>query len=248
MVQYLQQSRLDEAAKLLPSTIEQAVHGTPIRMMTRVVEEKKVEAFVAFELTILASLVNVDQRLSLQGHQIPFIAQALMANFRNESLADFHVCFQRGAMGLYGDIYRLDAAVITSWMQKYLEEKYQVIENNLMKEKENPFMIESSAPKGNGKTMLDLLIEATGYVPSETQKNNSEENSYQREKIRYTPPTVDEVRKRNLHIQYIRENYDPITSKPKGGWMSESEWLKVRVKQMPNPSGFESHTSFDNSF
>jgi hypothetical protein len=32
-----------------------------------------------------------------------------------------------------------------------------------------------------------------------------------------------------LHIQYIRENYDPITSKPLPTWKEESDWIAERL-------------------
>lgn len=138
MVQLLEQGNLRAAMNLLPSTIEQATKGTPIQMIEKVVGEMKIEAFIAFELTLLASMVNVDERLNLQSHQIPVIAQELIREFRAESLADFHVCFKRGAMGFYDEkLLRLDGAVITQWMRKYLEEKYVIIENRLRNEKDD---------------------------------------------------------------------------------------------------------------
>jgi hypothetical protein len=35
--------------------------------------------------------------------------------------------------------------------------------------------------------------------------------------------------KHDLHIQWIRENYDSFTGKPKKEWVSESEWLKGKA-------------------
>src|SRR5689334_18598931 len=136
IVQYLEAGKMDKVSGLMPSTVEKAMNGTPVAMVAQVVDPLRVEAFVAFELTKrVADMFNGDQRLNLQGHQIPLIARSLMENFRNESLADFSVCFQRGVAGFYGELYRIDLAVITGWMQKYLEEKYQAIESKLMSEK-----------------------------------------------------------------------------------------------------------------
>lgn len=44
----------------------------------------------------------------------------------------------------------------------------------------------------------------------------------------YRPPIAAEVIAHDLHIQYIKENYDPYTGKPKEGWISEIEWLKSK--------------------
>lgn len=182
MVQNLLAGKLDEAMRLLPSTVEEACKGTPIQMLTAAVGEKRIEAFIAFELTMLASMVNVDQRLNLQPHQIPVIAQELMKNFKTENLADFHVCFRRGSMGFYDDkLLRLDGAVIMQWMFKYLEEKYQVVENNLNAKKENPapFSKEEVNPNRN---LLALLKTVVGdYDLPKT--NNAKINDYERYKL-----------------------------------------------------------------
>lgn len=46
-----------------------------------------------------------------------------------------------------------------------------------------------------------------------------------------TPAEVLEAKE--LHIQYIRENYDPITAKPLPTWISEEEWLKKTNPHTP---------------
>jgi hypothetical protein len=179
---------MDKAANLLPSTIEQAVKGTPVGMLLQVVDKENIEAFLAIELTKLASLVNVDERLNLQGHQIPFIASQLIDAYKNENLADFKICFERGAMGRYDDkLLRLDAAVIGKWMEKYLEEKYQVIERQLMNEKENPYEARRSfkdaakvSPKRN--LLAALEVAKSGEIDPVLQKH-------------LTPDQIDEIKK-----------------------------------------------------
>jgi hypothetical protein len=149
-----------KAASLLPSTIEQATKGTPVAMLMQVVNRKNIEAFIAIELTKIASLINVDERLNLQGHQIPFIASQLIDLYKSETLADFKICFERGALGRYDEkLLRLDAAVINNWMAKYLVEKYQVVENMLMNEKENPYEARKafSEAKATGRNLLAAL-------------------------------------------------------------------------------------------
>lgn len=138
---------MTKVASLLPNTIEQATKGTPVAMLLQVVDRQNIEAFLAIELTKTASLINVDERLNLQGHQIPFIASQLIDLYKSESLADFKICFERGAMGRYDEkLLRLDAAVINNWMQRYLEEKYQVIENQLMSSKDSIYQVKREIP------------------------------------------------------------------------------------------------------
>lgn len=38
--------------------------------------------------------------------------------------------------------------------------------------------------------------------------------------------TADDIMQKELHIQYIRENYDPITKEKRPTWLAEDEWLK----------------------
>lgn len=55
--------------------------------------------------------------------------------YPTESVADFQLCFQRGAMGRYGSIQRMDGITIGEWMGKYLDEKYAELEGHIEKRK-----------------------------------------------------------------------------------------------------------------
>lgn len=130
-----QPATLEAFSKQMPKRIEDALEFPILKEMIKASGEEIIQAYVEFELIKLADLVSVGGNLS--NTQVPFIAETLIRTYPNETLADFKLCFQRGAMGNYGEIFRLDGVVIGLWMKAYLEEKYQVIENKLMKEKEN---------------------------------------------------------------------------------------------------------------
>jgi len=42
----------------------------------------------------------------------------------------------------------------------------------------------------------------------------------------YKKPDADAILRSELHTQYIRENYEPLSGKPKPNWESESVWLE----------------------
>jgi hypothetical protein len=226
----IQGHNISKIVEAMPRTIEKAVEvGQPIVMVKKLVSEKDIQALVEHELIRAAEMLNIDQRLNLQNHQIPTIAQGIIESFPNESLEDIVLCLRRGVMGRYDEkLLRLDGAMITQWMYKYLEEKYNVVEARLMSEKDNFYAVKKSdKPEDQpnpDRNLLSLLKTVIGPLP-ETETNNAKENEYQREKIRYSPPTDDDVRTKELHIQWIRENYDPITSKPKPNWIPEQQFL-----------------------
>lgn len=134
-----------EVANLLPKTIAGAVNEPPISEVVKVVGKGKIVVFLKAELVMLSSRISVSGNITPE--QLEFISTQLVEFFPNESLADFKLCFERGCMGQYGDIFRMDGIVIRKWMEQYLDEKYQVVETNLMNEKDNPYQTAEPEPK-----------------------------------------------------------------------------------------------------
>lgn len=131
--------KFEEASRLLPTNIQQALDCPTVNDLVHAIGKSGVALAVEFELCKMADLINVGGNLT--GAQTQFIAAQLVEMFPAENLADFKICFQRGAMGRYGEIYRMDGIVIRKWMEAYLEEKYKVLEDKLMKEKYKPYQI-----------------------------------------------------------------------------------------------------------
>lgn len=142
------------------------------------------KAFIAHELTKLIGMVNINPTLTIKPYQIPVIVDSLVESYKWESVEDFTLCFRRGSAGLYGEIYRLDGAIIGQWMSRYLDEKYDALEQRNAKQK-HPILPEKR--EGNivdGSKYIKQMLENLGALPSE-EKDNSKENAYQKFKLEY---------------------------------------------------------------
>jgi len=216
---------MDKVSEALPSRLADALNEPPICMVAKKVPTRAIEAFIAVEITKLKSRINVDDRLNVQASQIPFICASLIDMFPNESLADFKICFERGAMGRYsgGKLLRLDGAVLADWMQSYLDEKYQAVEERLMREKDNTGF-EQSKEMADADTWLARWKESIGFKPSE-KTPQKQVADYETAKMRYKPPSPNELKIKYWHSQWIKENFDLQSGKPKPEFMEEREWL-----------------------
>lgn len=192
----------------------------------------QVVLFIAMELARLSELVNVGGNLTAS--QIDFIARNLYDQFPNESLCDFKICFERGAMGRYGEIFRLDGITINKWFTEYLNEKYQDHEYDLKKEKQTESKPQEISTETD-KMISDYLKELSDFskVPAMSKDEISYwgKERFQRRAASagYVQPDVDKVTRNQLHIQWIKENYDPITGRPLSTWKEESEWLSDQI-------------------
>lgn len=154
MVQHLQAARFDQVSAAMPKNAREVVAGNhpPVSQLAKVVGMERLTGQIEFELVKITQLVSVGG--SLNDAQIQFCAEQLLEVFPNETLADFKIAFQRGCIGSYGDIYRLDAIVIRGWVTKYLEEKYEEVEKQARKFKE------AERQKPDEKTLSPVALES----------------------------------------------------------------------------------------
>lgn len=127
----LAEGKYDEVAKMMPTKISLALNEPPICDVVKVVGKGRIVVFLQTELIKLSERISVGN--TLNGAQLEFISTQLVDYFPGESLADFKICFERGCMGQYGEIYRMDGIVVRKWMEQYLEEKYTIVEQELKK-------------------------------------------------------------------------------------------------------------------
>lgn len=199
--------------------------ATPMCVLKRTAGIEPIQKFIEYELIKLSALVNVVN--NLKPHQIVFTAEMIIENYPAESLEDIVLCFRRGAMGYYGKIYhQLDTSTIMGWMAEHIDEKCNYLENGhkSTKDEESKMQVDYEAFKKKialrakeqeNRTKSELELKIRRFVDKADAVN------YQ------TPAEVAE--RKALHIQYIRENYDPITSKPLPTWKEEEDWISERL-------------------
>lgn len=132
----LESSREFERSLTVNKIIKEAV---PMVELKRMVGSRQVAIALDVQLTRLVGSLNL--KWNLNDGQIKTIVEDLIDKYPNESLEDFMLCFRKARQGEYGELIRLDSPIVFSWMSKYLDEKYQVLEAQLMKEREQHYKV-----------------------------------------------------------------------------------------------------------
>lgn len=109
----------------------------PICEVRKTVGFKAIAQAIDIQLTRLVGSLNLKWNLS--DSQIRQIVEDLIDKYPNETIEDFMLIFKKARQNEFGELYRLDSAVIFGWMDKYLDEKYEVIERKMMAEKDNHY-------------------------------------------------------------------------------------------------------------
>lgn len=105
--------------------------------VSRVVGSRQVAIALDIQLTRLIASLNLKWNIS--DAQIKTIVEDIIDKFPNESIEDFIMCFKKARQGEYGELFRLDSAVVFVWIQRYLDEKYEALEAALAKLKTNDY-------------------------------------------------------------------------------------------------------------
>lgn len=214
--------------------IETAIPICEVRKETGL---KAISQALDIQLTKLVASLNLKWNLS--DAQIGIIVEELIYKYPNESLEDFILVFRRARHGEFGELYRLDSAVIFSWMQIHLDEKYAVIENKLLSEKDNIYKVElpTCGPEDPAmkwikkwKAYIDAL--KVKKVPQLTDADIKKEGQEKLVKKIHPSTSQAELDRHDIHLLYCRENYDLLTADPLPTWKPESEWIKDNEKEI----------------
>jgi hypothetical protein len=184
-VALLKANKFDELAKSVPNRIADLLDCEPIESLIRHSGKDGVQAYLECEIIKLAANFNGNPALNIKAYQVPMIAEQLLENYKWESIEDFTLCFRKAAAGMYGEIYRIDGAVIGQWFSRYLDEKYDALEQRKAKEKYQE-KAEPAKEVVDGSKYIKQILENLG-VPSK-EYDPKDETSFQKHKLANPPP------------------------------------------------------------
>lgn len=203
--------------------IDQAL---PICELKRNLEPGDVERSIDIALTRLNESLNLKWKLN--SGQIEMCVNDLVAKYPNETVEDFILIFRKARQGEFGEIYRLDSAVIFGWMEYYLEEKYTIWEKQLENEKEGYYKLPDKVADVDRLAQWRASIEAIkvhkAILPL-TEREMMEEGQEKPKKATMHPSTSpQEVLKRERHIEWIKANFNARTGDKLPTWQDEETW------------------------
>ena len=228
MAQTLTSGRYLELYQSLPSTIKAALDVPPISILAKSVDVRHIIGFVEYQLILMAKLVSVSGNLN--SVQVRFIAKQLVEMYPNETLADFKLCFERGCMGVYGDVFRMDGIVLGGWMTKYLDEKYQLVEQQATQRPDHTPNYNPDA--GDEPGFAEFKRWAKELALSMTKRPDTKpavmKPKDRREAISRHYTDLEHSIMLDLKSQYGRDHTDKYTGKTLDGHPSFDEWMKMR--------------------
>lgn len=204
----------------------------PLRELVRHVDGNEIAAALDLQLTTL--VLNLNLKWNLNDQQLKMLVEDLIEKYKNETLEDFMLCFKKIRMGEYGELTRLDAPIIFSCMKQYLEEKYKVVEDNLMKERDQYYktVLPDSSDRDWLQEWQDAVSKSTGFkeVPRLTEEEiNAEGKSKPKRKVYAYNESEAQI---NLREAYEKLwTYQEMTVRERHPDWTE-EQIKVRCEEL----------------
>ena len=215
----------------VPRSVTDVLECPPLQeLINHGAKVNDLEACLAVEIAKVSNMLTVGGNLR-QGQSVE-IARALITDYPNESLQDFCLCLRNGMKGHYGEIFRFDIMVINDWFQKYLLQKYQAIEDKLMREKDEMYKPQTFSEEVQYQKVRERLaqwrqaVEGVGakkIAPLTDEEIDKE--GQEKPKANFHPYTSEsQIRKHERHLEYLRQNYDKYTGDKLPTWMPEEKW------------------------
>jgi hypothetical protein len=111
------------------TTANQAINSNSVQISTLKKQENGeiiAKAFIAFVVTELVTSFNVGK--TMNDMQIGFAVNGIQSDYYFLKIDELKYCFDQAKKGRYGTMYdRIDAAVIFEWIEKYLEERIDLV-------------------------------------------------------------------------------------------------------------------------
>jgi len=223
--------RMNEASLMLPTNPKEVFAQPKVFEMVKAIGEAPVLSQIEFELVRLSELMTVGGNLNIT--LITFIARQLVELYPNESIADFKLCFERGAIGHYGNIQRMDGITIRGWMEQYLESKYEQHERHLINSKKSEKTeIEIIADDETANKYIQEML--TNFSDSKpvigiTDEEIKKEGRERPAKKEYKPTDQSYLRLAELKAEYGRTHCDIYTGKKKEGSPTFEDWIASQL-------------------
>lgn len=222
-VQLLKAKNFKAFSDTVPETVKECYRvGVPMVVVNQITP---VRPQIEFELVKNASLLNIDQRLTIQSHQLPEISQMIYDDWKTLSLEDISLALRRLVRGHYGEIFRFDAAVITKALQSYSEELATLQEMGLQEQKKEYQEIDYPA-------FYKRLQEERNRLDEESKRKREsriQELTARGQSSKYqTGP--EELALKQLRIEWSLKYHYPELLPPnnkKPDWISFEEWLNL---------------------
>lgn len=204
--------------------------GVPIAEVARVVGDRQVA--IALDIQLIKLVGSLNLKWNITDGQIQTIVEDIMDKYPNESIEDFVLCFKKARMGEFGELYRLDSAVVFVWIQRYLDEKYEVLENELRKAKQNDYHVMPEVTDGPGRRLFDEWANKMTMgtkipdMPEDEIKRTGQEDPPKKKAISYPSSSPEVGRLLDLKSEYGRKYTDPFTGKPLPGAPTFNEFIR----------------------
>lgn len=127
-----------------------------------------------------------------------------------------------------GEFIGLNARIVYKWLNAKKDFYFTELAHQQTKPEDEP--LTGEAREARLKEWQEALNKTEMHM---TQKNDVyakvRDEWKPKDGIEYTPTlTADDLLKKSLHIQYLKENYHPVTKEKLDGWMPEHQWIELQ--------------------